>query len=65
MPPDDEKALADALVRVVNDPAERERMGQVAYTRSRQRYSWPALAEKVARVYDDIVTSADPPPTLS
>src|SRR4051812_8446839 len=65
VPPDDEGALAHALVQVVNDPAERKRMGQAAYTRSRQRYSWPALAEKVARVYDDVVTSADAPPTLS
>jgi glycosyltransferase involved in cell wall biosynthesis len=29
-------------------------MGAVAYERSRARYSWPALAERVARVYDEV-----------
>ena len=62
VPPDDEAALADALVRVVNDGDERRRMGETAYERSRERYSWPALAERVARVYDEV--SADAPPTL-
>jgi glycosyltransferase involved in cell wall biosynthesis len=55
VPPDDEEAMADALVRMVNDDAARTQMGKTAYERSRNRYSWPALAEKVARVYDDVV----------
>jgi glycosyltransferase involved in cell wall biosynthesis len=55
VPPDDEDAMADALVRIVNDDDARRRMGETAYARSRERYSWPALAEKVARVYDDVV----------
>jgi glycosyltransferase involved in cell wall biosynthesis len=46
--------MADALVRMVNDDAARTQMGKTAYERSRNRYSWPALAEKVARVYDDV-----------
>ena len=54
VPPDDEGAMAEALVRIVNDAAERARMGAVAYERSRARYSWPALAERVARVYDEV-----------
>jgi glycosyltransferase involved in cell wall biosynthesis len=55
VPPDDEDAMAEALMRVVNDPDTRRRMGATAYMRSRERYSWPALAERVARVYDDVV----------
>jgi glycosyltransferase involved in cell wall biosynthesis len=62
VPPDDEDAMADALVRIVNNPDERRQMGEIAYERSRARYSWPALAERVARVYDEV--SADPPHTL-
>jgi len=54
VPPDDETAMADALVRIVNDDAERRQMGETAYRRSRERYSWPALAEKVADVYRTI-----------
>src|SRR4029078_11116201 len=47
VPPDDEEAMAEALVRIVADQDERRRMGEAAYERSRERYSWPALAERV------------------
>jgi glycosyltransferase involved in cell wall biosynthesis len=63
VPPDDEDAMADALVRIVNNADERRGMGESAYERSRARYSWPALAKRVARVYDEV--SADPPHTLT
>lgn len=62
VPPDDEDAMADALVRMVNDDDARARMGATAYERSRSRYSWPALAERVAAVYGDVV---DPPDAAS
>jgi glycosyltransferase involved in cell wall biosynthesis len=62
VPPDDEEAMAEALVRIVNEPEKRRQMGETAYERSRALYSWPALAEKVARVYDEV--SADARPTL-
>jgi len=53
VPPDDEDALADAIVAAVEDGAERRRRGGLAYERSRARYAWPALAERLARVYAD------------
>ncbi|HEX4716894.1 MAG TPA: glycosyltransferase family 4 protein [Thermoleophilaceae bacterium] len=65
VPSDDEDAMVEALVRIVTDDEERRRMGETAYRRSRERYSWPALAERVAEVYDDVVRSADAPPTLT
>ncbi|MEA2443785.1 MAG: hypothetical protein QOJ12_1077, partial [Thermoleophilales bacterium] len=55
VPPDDEDAMADALVQAVNDPQERRRRGDAAYDVARGRYSWPALAKDVAAVYDQIV----------
>jgi glycosyltransferase involved in cell wall biosynthesis len=55
VPPDDEDAMADALVEAVNDSDERRRRGANAYEVSRARYSWPALAKEVAGVYDDVV----------
>jgi glycosyltransferase involved in cell wall biosynthesis len=61
VPPDDEDAMADALVRIVRDDEARARMGDTAYERSRSRYSWPALAERVAAVYADV---ANPPDAL-
>ena len=55
VPPDDEDAMADALVRIVNDNKERRRMGEAAWERSRARYSWPALAARVADTYNAVV----------
>jgi glycosyltransferase involved in cell wall biosynthesis len=54
VPPDGEEALADALVEAVNDEQERRRRGEAAYEAARARYSWPALAEGLAHVYDDV-----------
>ena len=50
--PDDPVSLANALVHAVNCPAERARRGARAAAEARERYSWPALAEDVADVYD-------------
>src|SRR3954447_21731903 len=61
VPPDDEDAMADALVQIVADGEKRRQMGEIAYQRSREHYSWAALAERVARVYDDV---SGTPPTL-
>jgi glycosyltransferase involved in cell wall biosynthesis len=54
VPPDDEAALADALVAVVNDRPERLRRGKEAYRASRGRYAWPALARDVAALYEAV-----------
>jgi len=51
VPPDDEAALADALVQAVNEPEERARRGREAYRVSRARYAWPELAHDVAATY--------------
>jgi glycosyltransferase involved in cell wall biosynthesis len=50
--PDDPVSLANALVHAVNCPAERARRGERAAAEARERYSWPALAEDVAAVYN-------------
>jgi glycosyltransferase involved in cell wall biosynthesis len=52
VPPDDAGALAAALVEAVNDPDERRRRGERAAEDARARYAWPALAERVAAVYE-------------
>jgi glycosyltransferase involved in cell wall biosynthesis len=58
VPPDDEDAMVEALVEVVNDPAERRRRGEAAYRVARERYSWPALVEKLAAVYEEVRTGS-------
>jgi glycosyltransferase involved in cell wall biosynthesis len=55
VPADDEDAMVEALLEVVNDEEERRRRGEAAYQVSRGRYSWPALARGVAHIYDDVV----------
>lgn len=53
VPPDDVDALAGALVAACEDDAERERRGAMARPVALERYSWPALAERVADVLED------------
>jgi glycosyltransferase involved in cell wall biosynthesis len=55
VPPDDPSALAAALVEAVADPAERARRGARAAEVAAARYAWPALAERVVAVYDEVV----------
>jgi glycosyltransferase involved in cell wall biosynthesis len=50
--PDDRAGLAVALVLAVNDPAERRRRGASARAAALERYAWPALAKRVAAVYE-------------
>jgi glycosyltransferase involved in cell wall biosynthesis len=57
--PDDEAALADALVACVNDPVERRRRGRRAWRIARDRYSWPALADRLAETLDAVAGTAD------
>lgn len=52
--PDDEASLAAALVDAVNRPDERRRRGDNAWTVARERWSWPALTERVAQVYSEV-----------
>src|SRR3954463_12939356 len=54
VPPDDEDALVAALEEVVNDLEERGRRGEAGYRVARERYSWPALVEKLAAVYEEV-----------
>ncbi len=48
--PDDQTALADALVEVVNDPAGRGRRGRAGAIHARAHFAWPALAQRLSDV---------------
>jgi glycosyltransferase involved in cell wall biosynthesis len=60
VPPDDEDAMVEALVEVVNEKDERHRRGEAAYEAARSRYSWPSLVEGVAQVYEEVRKGEEP-----
>jgi 2-deoxystreptamine N-acetyl-D-glucosaminyltransferase/2-deoxystreptamine glucosyltransferase len=59
VPPGDVGALAAALDRLVGDPALRARLAAGARARAPD-YAWPALAERVAAVYEAALGRATP-----
>jgi glycosyltransferase involved in cell wall biosynthesis len=58
VPPDDEAALADAMVACIDDPDERARRGAAARQTALERWSWPALAGRLAGVLADAAATA-------
>jgi glycosyltransferase involved in cell wall biosynthesis len=54
----EERALADALVEAVDDREERERRGRAAASVMRERFSWPAISERLASVLEQAVCKA-------
>lgn len=57
--PDDERALSDAIVAALADPDERRRRGRLAQQAAEDRFSWPAIAERLALVFDEVADVAD------
>jgi glycosyltransferase involved in cell wall biosynthesis len=53
---DGDDRLAGALAEVIDDHAERERRGRAARTAVCERYTWDAIAERLASALEDIVS---------
>ena len=51
VPPDDEAALAQALVDAASNPAERDIRGENGRRRARERFPWERVARSVAEIY--------------
>src|SRR5919202_6433327 len=58
--PDDETGLAAALAEAIDRPGERARRGALARERALARYSWPALAERLAGVFGAVAADEAP-----
>ncbi len=56
--PDDEAALAVALRDAIERPGERMRRGALARERALERYSWPALAERLCSELEAVVAAS-------
>ena len=55
VPPANPTALAQACVRLGNDPQLRRRMGQAGRARVVERYSIDAMINNIARLYTDLL----------
>jgi glycosyltransferase involved in cell wall biosynthesis len=58
--PDDELGLATAMAQAASDPAERRRRGAAAARVAAERYSWPALAARLAEHYEQVAKDRSP-----
>ena len=54
VPPRDHAAMADAIVRLLKNPALRQRMGQAGLARARQRFSAERMLKQTLRVYQRV-----------
>jgi len=55
VPPRDEKALADAIVKLLKDNELRGEMGENAYTKMKEELSWDKITEKTMEVYKETI----------
>jgi glycosyltransferase involved in cell wall biosynthesis len=57
IPPDDHHALAAALIEAATDPDERHRRGQQAASDAHRHYGWPAIATRIADLYQEVIAT--------
>jgi glycosyltransferase involved in cell wall biosynthesis len=55
VPPSDPAALADAIRRLLADPALAQRMGAAGRVRAEQEFSYEAMVQCTTRIYDDVL----------
>ena len=53
--PGDVEELVREIGRLLDDPAERDRLSSVARARALDRYSWVAVARQTAEAYEDVI----------
>jgi glycosyltransferase involved in cell wall biosynthesis len=57
--PDDERALSAAIATALSDRDERRSRGRAARRDAARRFSWPALAGRLAGLFDEVADVAD------
>jgi glycosyltransferase involved in cell wall biosynthesis len=53
--PRDAKSLADAIMRLVNDPRSRNTLGESPQARALAEYDWRHVVETLNSVYEEII----------
>ncbi|MEA2357599.1 MAG: hypothetical protein QOI62_859 [Solirubrobacteraceae bacterium] len=56
--PDDEGAMAGAIAEVLSQPVERLRRGAAARSDVLERFAWPAIADRLAGLFDEVARTA-------
>jgi phosphatidylinositol alpha-mannosyltransferase len=54
VPPGDDRALADALVGLLEDEPRRRHLGERARQIAIERYSWDTIARRLEQIYEDV-----------
>ena len=57
VPPGEPDLLADAVVELLADEAERENLGRSARAIAQEKYSWDGLAQRLAEIYESLAGS--------
>ncbi len=55
VPPDDPRALAEAVESLLADETRREAMGLAGRALAEERYAWPDIARRLEGIYDRVV----------
>lgn len=55
VPPNDEKKFAQAIARLMDDPAQRERMAQAGYKRVAEKLAWHHVSQNLLRAYETLL----------
>jgi len=55
VPPGDAKALEEAIIDLLDDPAKRERLANAGYERVKKLFTWDNTAKQVTQVYREAI----------
>jgi glycosyltransferase involved in cell wall biosynthesis len=59
VPPEDATALAEAIIRLVEDDRLRQDMGENAYKTLKEKFSWGDIAQQTLKVYQEAIKLHD------
>lgn len=57
IPPRDARALAEAIIKLLNDDKLRKKMGENAYKKMKEELSWGKIAEKTIEIYKGAIAN--------